>query len=132
MHPPILPHLIHNSSSMLSPGEPFTFLPLSPSLQVTCEGDCVCPNSTLDGHQTERNSLVHLFNFYTTQGKDCVVVVTVLAETLSGQHKVKLSGIMVSEESGQQDGIRNNLAVEYVADISHRSKDGTYDVKNHI
>ena len=56
---------------------------------------------------------------------------SVLTETSSSANKVKLAGVMISEESGQQAGIKNQMAVEYVHDISQRSKDGTFDVKNH-
>lgn len=57
----------------------------------------------------------------------------VLPETNSGQHKVKVSGIVVSEQAGEQvEGINNSDAVEYVHDISMRAKDGVYDVSNHV
>ena len=52
-----------------------------------------------------------------------------------GQHKVKISGIVVSQEAGQSEGIRNNAAVEYVHDITSRKdtvEGAIYDVKNHI
>ena len=47
-----------------------------PPLQITCEGDCTCTATKLDGHHGEPNSQLHLFNFYASQGKACVVVVT--------------------------------------------------------
>jgi hypothetical protein len=55
----------------------------------------------------------------------------VLPESSSGQNKVKVAGLMISEESGEHEGIRNHMAVEYVHDISQRSKDGTFEVNNH-
>ena len=47
-----------------------------PPLQITCEGDCTCTATKLDGHHGEPNSQLHLFNFYASQGKACIVVVT--------------------------------------------------------
>lgn len=58
-------------------------------------------------------------------------LLAVLKTTSSGEHKFKVSGIMISEEEGQRDGIRNNLAVEYVHDISTRAADSTFEVNNH-
>lgn len=55
-------------------------------------------------------------------------------DTKSAGHKVKITGIMICEESGRdQEGIRNNGAVEYVADISQaKGGNGTFDVNNHV
>lgn len=59
-------------------------------------------------------------------------VLAVLQETQSGSHKVKVSGLMISELAGEgAEGVRNCAAVEYVHDISMRAKDGKFDVKNH-
>ncbi len=49
---------------------------------------------------------------------------------MPGQHKVKVSGLMVSEEVGNAEGIRNHMAVEYVHDVSFQSKDATFDVSD--
>lgn len=35
---------------------------------------------------------------------------------------------MISEEAGNDEGIKNNLAVEYVHDIAARARDNTFDV----
>ena len=56
----------------------------------------------------------------------------VLLETSSSHNKVKIAGVMVSEESGQHEGIQNRMAVEFVHDISQRSKDGIFDMKNYV
>uniref|UniRef100_A0A7S0S1A6 SGNH hydrolase-type esterase domain-containing protein n=1 Tax=Chlamydomonas leiostraca TaxID=1034604 RepID=A0A7S0S1A6_9CHLO len=98
---------------------------------ITCVSGCKCQESTLEGHHEEQNSQLHLHHFYASQHSNCTIQVKVLDKTKSGEHKVKIAGIMVSEEEGQHDGIRNNLAVEYVHDISTRSKDNTFEVNNH-
>ena len=51
-----------------------------------------------------------------------------MQETSSGEHKVKIAGVMISEESGETEGIRNHQAVEYVHDISARAKDNQFEV----
>ena len=43
--------------------------------RVTCEGSCMCDESTLDGNQQERNSVAHVHQFYATQAAECVVAV---------------------------------------------------------
>ncbi|KAG1660750.1 hypothetical protein FOA52_010624 [Chlamydomonas sp. UWO 241] len=100
---------------------------------ITCEGGCACPASTpIDGHNPgDKTSQTHLHAFYVSQAEDCIIVFTVLPETGSGQHKVKLTGVIISEESGKQAEWRNTRAVEYVADISARGADGVFEVMNH-
>ena len=53
----------------------------------------------------------------------------VLQETQSSEHKVKIAGIMVSEQA--EGGINNVGAVEYVHDISTRAQNGLFEVHNH-
>ena len=55
----------------------------------------------------------------------------VLSKTESGEHKVKITGIMVSEEAGE--GTRQAIhAVEWAADMAMKSKDGTADVRDDV
>lgn len=58
-------------------------------------------------------------------------LIAVLQETHSGGNKVKVAGIMVSEQTGASQGIQNAAAVEYVHDISMRNKDGVFESRNH-
>eukprot|EP00195_Chlamydomonas_chlamydogama_P016102 CAMPEP_0202891718 /NCGR_PEP_ID=MMETSP1392-20130828/1712_1 /ASSEMBLY_ACC=CAM_ASM_000868 /TAXON_ID=225041 /ORGANISM="Chlamydomonas chlamydogama, Strain SAG 11-48b" /LENGTH=508 /DNA_ID=CAMNT_0049575555 /DNA_START=27 /DNA_END=1553 /DNA_ORIENTATION=+ len=98
--------------------------------KVECVSGCTCNAPVLDGHCVERNSQLHLFNFYVSQAAECIIAITVLPETTSGEHKIKIAGVMLSEEAGHQDGIRNTAAVEYVHDISSRGG-AIFEVKNH-
>ncbi len=60
----------------------------------------------------------------------CLVLPSVLPETQSSGNKVKLTGIIITEAN---QGIKNEGAVEYVGDISMRSKDGKmFEVSNQI
>ena len=48
-----------------------------------------------------------------SQHDKCIMTVTVLPETSSGGHKIKIAGIMVSEEGGSE-GLKNNMAIDMV------------------
>lgn len=56
----------------------------------------------------------------------------------SGEHKVKVAGAIVSEQSGEQDGLENAGAVEHVHDIIFRSHSRhghggrVFDIRNHV
>jgi hypothetical protein len=56
----------------------------------------------------------------------------------TGEHKVKLAAVIVSEEAGEGGGhgVSNAAAVEHVHDISFRHQgwgvDDVFDVRNHI
>jgi hypothetical protein len=64
--------------------------------------------------------------------------VTVTPQTASGEHKVKIMAVMVSEEGGDAVGFETGLsrAVEYVHDISLRQTGAgnstLYDVRNNV
>ncbi|KAG2488702.1 hypothetical protein HYH03_012702 [Edaphochlamys debaryana] len=65
---------------------------------VSCEDGCACDPWVLDGHTEVRNSQTLLSAFPVTQASECVVRVEVLQNTSSGGHKVKLTGLMVSDD----------------------------------
>ena len=56
-----------------------------------------------------------------------------MPDSESGEHKMKIGGIMLSEETGTKKGIYNDAAVEYVHDISMRSKAGgrVFEITDH-
>ena len=43
---------------------------------ITCEDECKCDQSIMDGHGTERNSQLHLHDFYVSQAESCTIVIT--------------------------------------------------------
>ncbi len=53
---------------------------------------CSCAASTLDGHHTEKNSQTHLCKLKVSQSDVCVIQVTSLDQSSSGEHKVKVRG----------------------------------------
>ena len=48
-----------------------------------------------------------------SQHDQCIMTVTILPETSSGGHKIKIAGIMVSEEGGSE-GLKNGMAIDMV------------------
>lgn len=75
---------------------------------------------------------VALHTFHVSQSPDCVISVTVSNETQSGQHKVKVSGLIVSEQAGLLHTVQAAGAFEYVADIAAKAPDGKFNVLNHV
>jgi hypothetical protein len=102
---------------------------------VTCEGGCQCSPSELNGHHQMRNSQLFLHSFAVSQSPACIISITVLEQTqgAAGAHKVKVTGIIVSEQAGSGRLIHNAAAVDYVSDIAARDieKGGKFNVLNH-
>ena len=99
---------------------------------LTCLRGCTCQPLLLEAHHAERSSQTYLQHVYVTQSPECVVELTVLPETSSGEHKFKVIAIMVSEVAGVQKGIQNSGAVEYVHDIASRStEERRFDITLH-
>lgn len=73
-----------------------------------------------------------LHTFHVSQSPQCVINITVSNETHSGQHKVKITGLIVSEQAGLLHTVQAAGAFEYVADIAAKAPDGKFNVKNHV
>lgn len=58
-------------------------------------------------------SQLYLHEFKVSQHDQCIMTVTVLPETSSGKHKIKIAGIMISEEGGSE-GLKNGMAIDMV------------------
>lgn len=80
---------------------------------VACVSGCACNTTTLDGHNSQSHNSVNEFHvWHATQSSDCVIGVEVLNATQSGQHKVKLLGLVVTEEADRQtwyDGAKHGF-----------------------
>jgi hypothetical protein len=75
---------------------------------------------------------VHLHTFFATQADKCVISATVSNNTNSGEYKMKISGLIVSEQAGTTNAVHNAGAVEYVGDIVSREvSSGKFNVLNH-
>lgn len=61
---------------------------------------------------------LYLHEVLVSQHDECVIAVEVLSSSKAGQghHKVKIAGVMVSEESGE-GGIKNYGAIQMVAEV---------------
>ncbi|PRW59533.1 hypothetical protein C2E21_1609 [Chlorella sorokiniana] len=69
---------------------------------VTCITGCTCPDVTIEGHQPEHHSQTVLTNVDVSTAEVCRMRVSVLPTSTSpdGEHKVKLSGVVLSEVAG--------------------------------
>ncbi|GAX74287.1 hypothetical protein CEUSTIGMA_g1736.t1 [Chlamydomonas eustigma] len=90
--------------------------------RVECISGCICLGTKMDGHTTDKTSLLNLHEFKASQHEECVMAITILEETSSGKHKVKIAGITISEEGGGE-GIKNNMAIDMV--MEGVSKEGS-------
>jgi hypothetical protein len=54
----------------------------------------------LNGHGTEHDSQTKIFAMQVTQAGECVVEIHVLPSSDSGEHKVKIMGVVVAEQPG--------------------------------
>jgi len=84
---------------------------------VVCESGCTCTESKIDGHHTDKTSQLFLHEWKASQSDHCIVAITVLPLSSSGKHKIKVAGIMISEEGGEE-GVKNWAAVEMVHDTA--------------
>ena len=68
----------------------------------------------MEGACKDRTSQTQMHGFFASQGNECLVVVKVLPSTVvlpeGSGNKVKVSGIIVSEEVGMRSKIEMNLA----------------------
>ena len=96
-------------------------------------GGCTCSPATLQGHHWDRNSQTFLFDFFVSMAEDCVLAVTVMSETKSGGHKVKLMGVVVSDVAGVLPlNQRDNGALEYAGDVSMLGDGKAFDLSNAV
>lgn len=68
--------------------------------QVRCQGGCMCPAETIDAHDASRKTSEHASRMLrlsqvTVADALCELNVTVLGATSSGEHKFKLTGLVV-------------------------------------
>jgi hypothetical protein len=112
------------------------FSPSPPPAPGSCLSGCECPPTRFNGHSEDKKSLLVLHRLFATQHPECVLGVEVLPDSDSGEHKVKLAGAIVSDQSGDQEGLGNAGAVEHVHDISFRRGRGggvgVFDIRNHV
>lgn len=99
------------------------------SAAVTCEVGCSCEESVIEGLEPSvRNSQLYLHSIYVSQSQDCVIAIRVRPGP-KGRTKVKVSGIIVSEETGEIKGAAKTVeAVELVHTITLQHG-GSFDVR---
>jgi hypothetical protein len=99
---------------------------------VKCESYCTCEAGKLVGHQRARNSQLFLQSIFVTQSPECVISITTdPGPRASSRIKVKVAGVIVSEEPGEQKGSAKSVeVVEMVSSVAAESDDGLFDVTN--
>lgn len=123
-----VPHIPHTTSLLL-------LTHTSPFHPPRCLSGCECPPTRFNGHSQTRKSVLLLHKLFATQHPECILSVEVLEDSDSGEHKVKLTGAIVSDQAGDQDGIDNAGAVEHVHDIifrNHAMNGSVFDIRNHV
>lgn len=114
--------------------------------EVSCLSGCQCAASRFNGHCEEKKSVLVLHRLFVSQHERCELGVTVLNDTDSGEHKVKVAGAIVSDAAAEnsdgsgggdsgEGGLDNAGAVEHVHDVSFRAgrgAGGVFDIRNHV
>ncbi|KAG2434505.1 hypothetical protein HYH02_012172 [Chlamydomonas schloesseri] len=67
---------------------------------LRCVSGCNCSEVRVDAHISERVSQVYLVKMEVSQSAACEVEVEVLRDSRSGEHKFKVSGLVVAERAG--------------------------------
>ncbi|GIL59876.1 hypothetical protein Vafri_14684 [Volvox africanus] len=96
---------------------------------VHCEGGCTCNYLILDGHHPSHTSQTFPHPFKVTQAEDCVIAVKVLHETGSGKHKVKITGIMVSEDP-LPGAFQDWSSFDWVSIAASKDPNGVFEMGN--
>ncbi|GFR42716.1 hypothetical protein Agub_g3640 [Astrephomene gubernaculifera] len=68
--------------------------------RISCVSGCACEEVVVDAHITQRVSQVYMARILVSQARECLMEVTVLDQTSSGENKFKVSGLVVSEKAG--------------------------------
>lgn len=72
--------------------------------RVECVEGCVCEAKEVNCHDpTVKVSVSDIVRLSVTQHERCILQVTILPETTSGEHKIKLTGLMLLEGGGKYD-----------------------------
>ncbi|GLI61581.1 hypothetical protein VaNZ11_003996 [Volvox africanus] len=96
---------------------------------VQCEGGCTCNYLILDGHHASRTSQTFPHPFKVTQSEECIIAVKVLQETSSGKHKVKITGIMVSEDPVVA-AFQDWASFDWVSIAAAKDPNGVFEMSN--
>jgi hypothetical protein len=86
----------------------------------------------LNGHWAQKESQLSLLNIPVTQAAECVMAVTILPESDSGEHKVKLMMLTISDAPGEAKGLDVVYGLDYVHSIVANGKDGHFNLANHV
>ncbi|KAG2488939.1 hypothetical protein HYH03_012560 [Edaphochlamys debaryana] len=66
--------------------------------EFRCSSNCTCEPLTVDGHHDKLISQTYIAPMLVSASADCRVTIRVLHDTSSGEHKFKVSGVVVAED----------------------------------
>ncbi|KAG2431193.1 hypothetical protein HXX76_009721 [Chlamydomonas incerta] len=69
---------------------------------ISCVSGCTCHPLTVDGNNDRRASQLHLIPLSVSQAAACDIAIEVLNTTHSGEHKMKVAGVVVAERAGAE------------------------------
>jgi len=97
---------------------------------LKCISGCTCDESIIEGHLPKtKNTQLYLHVVYVSQAEECVLSITV-PYVRSDHYKVKIAGIIVSEETGEMVGAdKTQENIEMVHTVTGRGG-GEFDVRN--
>ncbi|GFR47718.1 hypothetical protein Agub_g9472 [Astrephomene gubernaculifera] len=102
--------------------------------EFSCVSGCTCERQEVDAHIAEHISQTYLVSLLVSQSAACEVAVRVLPRTTSGEHKFKISGVVISESprgagvvsqmADQAGAVRENLVATNVVIAASASPGG--------
>jgi len=87
-------------------------------VKVTCE-NCKCPEMVFNAHDDSRKvSQLGLFTLYPSFHQQCVLIIESLAETTSGEHRLRISGVVVEDRQIDGSTAYNMTSISNWSDLS--------------
>jgi hypothetical protein len=74
--------------------------------RIECVSGCQCRPRLVDAHQAQRESTTHLHSLPLSQSGNCTIAVSVTDTSNSGEHKFKVSGLIMQDELSAEMGVR--------------------------
>jgi hypothetical protein len=102
--------------------------------RVACRSGCTCdpPEQEVDAHHAIRTSTVYLVRVLASQSAACEIAVTVLDRSSSpgGEHKFKVSGVMMNEYTGK-DVTTKVHEEQWLGDLQATSSESAVEKHHH-
>ncbi|KAG2495310.1 hypothetical protein HYH03_006582 [Edaphochlamys debaryana] len=80
--------------------------------EIRCVWGCTCTPVEVDAHIQKRWSQTYLQRLDVSQSAECLLAITVLPGTSSGEHKFKVSGLVVADDARSLEAVQSTLEVD--------------------